>query len=366
MRAANALLCTVGTSLAGHVEALPEVAPAWRSGDAEAVARLLIDLTPGDRRVGAEIQSVGSLVGRGHLAADALVVLFPSATSPGRFVARVLHAYFRRRGHRVEVHEVDGLQDDHPKLFKGKGLRNLARLLCRVVRERGAEHCAVNATGGYKAQVAIAAILGQALGVPVYYQHERFDEIVAFPPMPVSLDQNLWMRWSGLFGALDRLELVRWSDVEADWEPRLEPLVERVVLEAVEYLDLSPVGQVFHESFRGRLRAELDRLLPPPAPPARKRPPRLTHHGWGSAREPILGFLGRLVADCPYVTGVRDTYWNPDLSTPTLFRLKGDGIEGVYSDGTWTVKLGVDTTAATPGQREACVADLNGRVEGWG
>lgn len=363
---AQVLLCTVGTSLAGHLQGLPQAAEAWRSGDWETAARFVAGLDPDDRRAGAEVQSVRDLVARGYGAADALVVLFHSATEPGRAVARVLGSCFRLRGHRVEVREVEGLQDDNPGLFKTQGLRNLAKHLCQVVRERGAPHCAVNATGGYKAQIAIAAILGQALGVPVYYRHERFDEIVAFPPLPVSLDSSLWMRWSGLLAALDRQELVRWSEVEADWDPRLVPLVERVKLDGGEYLDLSPAGQVFHEAFKGRLRADLDRLLPPPVPPGQKRPPRLTDHGWGNAREPILAVLHRVVRDCPYVRAVRHTYWNPDLATPSLFRPKGDGIEGVYSNGTWTVKFAVDTFASTPGQREACVADLNERLEGWG
>lgn len=365
MTPAQTLLCTVGTSLAGHLDGLPDLAATWRLDDGAAASRFLAGLDPKDRRAGAEIQSVRDLVARGYGATDSLIVLFHSATEPGRAVTRVLVRHFRGQGHRVEVREVEHLQDDHAKLFKTKGLRNLAKLLCQVVRERGAAHCAVNATGGYKAQIAIAAILGQALGVPVYYQHERFDEVVAFPPLPVSLDQGLWMRWSGLFAALDRQELVRWHDVEPDWDPRLEPLVERVALDGGECLDLSPVGQLFHEAFQGQRGAEFDRLLPPPVPVAQKRSPRLSDHGWCSARDPILRRLERIVAEVPYVRAVHDTYWNPDLSTPSLFRCKGEGIEGVYSNGTWTVKFGVETATTSPGQREACVADLNERLGEW-
>src|SRR5438093_1489422 len=83
-------------------------------------------------------------------------------------------------------------------------VRNLAKAVCQIIRDHGASSCAINATGGYKAQIAIAVLMGQALGVPVYYKHERFDEIIAFPPMPVALDFEVWMRLSGLLFALER------------------------------------------------------------------------------------------------------------------------------------------------------------------
>jgi hypothetical protein len=45
-----------------------------------------------------------------------------------------------------------------------------------------------------------------------------------------------------------------------------------------------------------------------------------------------------------------------------LFRLRGEDIEGVFSNGSWTVKIIVETSATTTGQREACIADLNHRI----
>ncbi|MBI5018178.1 MAG: putative CRISPR-associated protein [Deltaproteobacteria bacterium] len=372
MTPAHTLLCTVGTSLPSNLGAIGDASPrareasrAWKERDWPALAQFLAGFHPADRLLGAEVNSVHDLTRLGYATPDALLVLFHSDSPEGRDAAVVLERYFRGLGHAVELREVEYLTEEKPKVFKSKGLRNLVKGISRSVRERGTQSTGIDATGGYKAEAAVAALIGQALGVPVYYKHERFSEIIAIPPMPVSFDQGLWMRWSGILGALDRGDLVRWRDVEADWEPSLEALVDRVALDHDEYIDLSPAGQIFHETFRGRLRGELDRMLPPPVPEGQKTEPRLTDHSWGPAREPVLRWLRRVVAEVPYVRGVRDTYWNPDLSTPSLFRLKGDAIEGVYSNGTWTVKFAVETWAATPGQREACVADLNARLAEW-
>jgi putative CRISPR-associated protein (TIGR02619 family) len=145
------------------------------------------------------------MLARGHVAPDAGLYFVHSATADGRNIAAILRAYYHARGHNpVEAVEVTDLQDEDSKRFRTKGLRNLVRALCRVVGERTAAACAINATGGYKAQIGVAVLLGQALGIDVYYMHERFSEIIAFPPLPVALDFEVWMRASGLLLDLER------------------------------------------------------------------------------------------------------------------------------------------------------------------
>ena len=157
-----------------------------------------------------------------------------------------------------------------------------------------------------------------------------------------------------------------WAEAAEDWDERLEPLIERVEVDGTPYLELSPTGQIFHETFAGRFRSHKDRVLPAAVPPAQKRTPRLNDHSWGNARGPILRHPERVTHECPYVRGCGSTYWNPDLGEVSCFRLRCGEIKGVWSDGSWTVKFRVDTSAATEGQVEACLADLNGRLEGWG
>ena len=186
------LICTVGTSLffpnlAGlrrnPAPATAALADAYDAKDWPAVARLLAAFPPTDRLCGAEVNSVAGLVANGSVAATAGVVLVHSDTDDGRAIAGVLAAYFAAHGHSpVEAVPVPDLQDADPQAFRAKGLPNLARLLAAKVKECGAAACGINATGGYKAVAAIAAVVGNALGVPVYYLHERFSEVVELPP----------------------------------------------------------------------------------------------------------------------------------------------------------------------------------------
>ena len=386
----NTLICTVGTSLlrpnllglpsdaslfASWLKRQPPVdhphlsqelvqslVTAFAQRDELQTAEILAKLPGSTRLCGAEINSITDLIAREYCEERSRLFFCHSDTPEGRQVANILQNYYELKDHPVKLLGIEALQDQDPKLFRTKGLRNLAKTVSGIIREYGAANCAINATGGYKAQIAIGVLMGQALSVPVYYKHELFSEIIAFPPMPISLDQQLWMQHSGLLTVLDRQDMLRWQDIEeGDWDERLETLIEREEIDGDTYLVISPTGQIFHETFKGRFESERDRFLPPPVPTNQKSKPTLNDHGWGNAREPILAFMQRVIDECPYVQGCRTHYWNPDLSSTSLFRVKGDAIEGVYSNGSWTVKIIFETSATTSGQREACIADLNYR-----
>ncbi len=389
----NTLICTVGTSLlrpnlfslpdasryedwlrrqpsTDHqyltLEAVLALAAAFIQQDELEIAEGLARFPGATRLCGAEINSIANLIAHDYCQARSTLCFCHSDTDEGLQVARIIQHYYELQGFPVVLYPIADLQDQDPKRFRTKGLRNLAKTVCRIVRERGAPYCAINATGGYKAQIAIGVLMGQALGIPIYYKHELFSEIIAFPPMPISLDHSLWMRYSGLLAALDRQGMSCEVDFDLeDWDERLETLVERVPIDGETYLEISPTGQIFHETFQGRFESDRDQFLPPPVHAARKAKPTLNDHSWGSARGPILAFMQSLIDECPYVQGCRTHYWNSDLSRTSLFRLKGEEIEGVLSNGSWTVKIIVETSAATAGQRDACIADLNHRLGGW-
>ncbi|HVS38762.1 MAG TPA: putative CRISPR-associated protein [Gemmataceae bacterium] len=370
------LICTVGTSLfrpnleglkkdlaEGKIrEDLRPLAQAYEQNDWPAVARALARLPSSERLCGAEINSIASMIDKEYVPGDCGLFFLHSDTDDGRNIAAILKSHYQSKGHApVETIDVPDLQDQDPKRFRTKGLRNLARKICGVIRERSAAACAINATGGYKAQIAVGVLLGQAIGVPVYYKHELFSEIIAFPPMPVALDFEVWMRASGLLFDLERAsEPIPAAIYAGEWDEKYESLVERISIDRQDYLELSPIGQIFHETFRERFRTARDQVLPPPAPPAQKRAPRLEKAGWPGEHPEVERFMNRVTSEVPQVTHCATFYYNPDLAERTRFRTGRDGIEGIYSDGNFTVKFRVETTAQTPGQQAAVIAVLNG------
>lgn len=70
-----------------------------------------------------------------------------------------------------------------------------------------------------------------------------------------------------------------------DWDEKYESLVDRIRIDAQDYLELSPTGQIFHETFRQRFRTARDQVLPPAVPE-----PKNAQHAWRkpAGRENIL------------------------------------------------------------------------------
>lgn len=188
------LLCTVGTSLIYpnlsnlSRDAAPVLYDAFHQKEWANVARQLTALDPHEHVCGGEINSIQSLLDRGFVAAEPRLIFLCSDTDEGRAIGETLVCYWRLRGMDGSAVIIEFLQDDRPGEFFTRGLQALAREVCRTVRTYSPENCAINATGGYKAQAAVAIMVGQALGIPVYYKHERLDDIIAIPPLPVALD----------------------------------------------------------------------------------------------------------------------------------------------------------------------------------
>ena len=343
-------------------EILEALATAYEQKDWRGVATHLIRLPPHERLCGAEINSMHSLIQHGYATRDCGVYFLHSDTPEGAAIGAILQETFRQWGHQpVHCIQVADLQDSDPKRFRTKGLRNLARELSRVIRDHTPSACAINATGGYKAQIALAVLLGQAVHVPVYYMHERFSEIIAFPPLPVAFDFDYWLKYNQILYTLEK-DPQPYAKLQEEWDEVLESLTEIVDIDGEKWVELSATGQIFHDAFRERFRSHRQVLLPPPAP--KKEAPAIRDHSVTLKCRPELErYLNEVTEALPCIQRCITYYAHPDLPQSMGFRIKPKSdepqIEGIYSNGRETVKFLVQTTAQTIAQCQAVVAALN-------
>jgi len=117
------------------------------------------------------------------------LVLLGSDSEAGQAAAATLAAALTRWENLV-VHNrvITDLDPSAPTRFKVSGLRNLVAALARVAKEERPHTPVFVVSGGFKAQVALTAVVGQALAVPVAYRFEAFPETIWLPPLPVRLD----------------------------------------------------------------------------------------------------------------------------------------------------------------------------------
>jgi putative CRISPR-associated protein (TIGR02619 family) len=262
----NRLISTVGTSLLSNIrnafkpengideKTHADLRELLNEENWDELARRIATIPPSSKICGAEINSIDEAIRRKKVALEN-IDFFVSDTEEGRKMGRLLKTYVIEAGfpdlRNCKYHVITDLQDKNPARFKVHGLRNLVRELGRLVNQFGAESLVIDATGGYKAQIAIAVVFGQAMGIPVLYRHERFPEIIDIPPMPITFDYDLLGRNAALLAAFERGDALSASEIK-HLEDKIRVLLEEVEVDGENLFELGAVGQIFLTGFRMR------------------------------------------------------------------------------------------------------------------
>jgi len=350
---ASVLICTVGTSLLTNLKAQGQ-----DLNNEIALVKELKSLDPATKLLGAEINSIHSILKKGLLEPEGLFLCI-SETPEGERTGRILQRYYRDLFERVELVPIKGLQAEDPKRFRNQGLRNLVKTVADIVkreREHGRE-VAINATGGFKAQISFAGLIGQLLNVPVYYMFETFQEVIELPPLPVDFSFDYWLSHFDLLERLSR-DLLPEEEVPQD-------LNEVLILREEGLCCLSSLGELFHQGYKERFRRERGRLLPPPSGlKPEEKPVKYEDENRGKHRG-LKEHLERLLR-VEYVTRVQTVWYDPGLSQRNRFYVSPNcapnQIEGWFSNDKGMTKFLVTTTAQTELERQAAVADLTERI----
>ncbi len=182
---------------------------------------------------------------------DAIVFLY-SQTEKGKLCAEALCTHYESKGYTVKLQEIPNLTYTESS-FKVKGLRSLVSTLIELVQKYksgGSGEVLINATGGFKAEMAYANLIGLLFNVPVFYIHELFKDIIMMPAPPIGWDYSL---------IADHEEFFEWitDDYRPTPEvtPRLNGLPEEIgflLADEEGFTSLSPAGEVFFQAFRER------------------------------------------------------------------------------------------------------------------
>lgn len=360
----NTVIVTVGTSLLTNLRGLErkdnrseiesELLRFVKQGEWGQIARKLQSFEPSERICGAEINSLDSLQKRAQIQTPPQALHFCiSETEDGDILGELLRLYYSDL--HVEIHVIKGLQDQDHNRFRIIGLRELARTIGKIIRKSGdPSYVAINATGGYKAQIAVAVLIGQTLGVGVYYKHELFNEIIQFPPMPISFDYELIGQNGGLLSKFENNETLELEESQVD--AKLRVLLEEVEVDTKKLWALAPIGQIYLDGFRQR--NPIDKSLPPPADGKTKPKFRDDHYPKGFPEYVEKVWLENdFIRSChslPYdgQRGIRDR---------EFYVRENDGqIVGEYVDkNNFGARFGISTTAETMAQKTAVVLYLN-------
>ncbi len=353
----NILICTLGTSLLSGVGRLPESELLRVAKDAKNWQQLALTLLEGnntDRICGAEINSITSIIQEKLLDRQELIIFLVSDTDDGRHTGEVLKHYYKSKKNslhfaNVEVRVLEGLRDDDVQKFQQQGLKNLVVEISKETRKFSAESIAINATGGYKAQISFAGMIGQALGIPVYYLFEKFSKVIQLPPQPIALDLSLWLENYSLFEILETELTVEMDELISEGLnfDSIETMLDKEILDGATCIALSAMGQLFHERCRSQFvrqeTALLSGISQDSTDPAKKAINLRADHGKDKLEE-----FSKKICRSPYVKSIINSLpFNPK-SRNCIRRTRPNGtVEFIL---TWTdAGLGVciETTGRT-------------------
>lgn len=199
-------------------------------------------------KASAETNSLSRLLRQGDR-----IVFLCSPTDEGKQCAEALARHYRNAGYDVpNTVEVRDLIYKESR-FKLRGLRSLVATLVHQIREeqQAGREVFLNATGGFKAEIAYATLVGLLFRVPVHYIHEAFQDIIDFPPIPIGWDYSLLADYEEFFEWLN-VDLRPTAEVDARLRG-LPPEVRMLLEEEEGFTSLSPVGEAFYRAYRMRL-----------------------------------------------------------------------------------------------------------------
>ena len=362
------LICTVGTSLLQNLRQKNAELINGSQNSRYQVMNLLLKQSADARFCGAEINSIESIVKKKLLAGNQCLYLLVSDTEEGHLTGDLLERYFRHlscpiRFETVAIQVIEGLTGSSVHRFRTEGLRNLVKVIASIIRKHGNAQTLINATGGYKAQISFAGMIGQAFDIPVCYLFESFPEVIELPAQPISPDLTFWLANVNVFYDL-AVDAALPEQIGQD--PRFETLADTVVVDGQSLVGFSAVGQLFHENFCHRFQLYKKNMLPPESgieSAAKMIKYEDNNHGKHAG---LSFFLDKLVVST-YVTRIYTHYYHPSLPSVIRFRRsstgKTDQIEGTFSNGQATTRFDLVTTAQTPAQRDAILADMNERFQ---
>lgn len=256
----SSIACTVGNSLRFQANKNEQLKEAFKQGKEAVLNVLRHEKDPVNSKIfGAEINSTASIVKRGYIDSLQNIYLFVSDTEEGVENGEILKRYFEDNPHglvfnRAEIVVVKGLNHKNPHEFRTKGLRTLVQKLSERSKQNR-ENLIINATGGYKAQIAYAVALGQALKITVYYRFELFEHVVSLPPLPLKLSEEPYEANKLLFTVLDSFNALREKDLISAgcWSSfsqmpeEIKYMVERETVDDISLIALNAMGQIFVE-----------------------------------------------------------------------------------------------------------------------
>jgi putative CRISPR-associated protein (TIGR02619 family) len=191
----NTILTTTGTSLLGNAsKALKKTAKELTDSDLIQFFKIA-----GPTAACAETNSLLKIA-----TPDNEIVLLYTTTVDGERCAKEVKRYLKSNNwSNVRLRQLPLEQNEAQ--FERSGLRALVNILVEEIEkaQRHQKVAIINATGGFKAEIAYTTMVGMVFQVPVKYIYQDFEKPVTFPSLPINWNIDLFLEYDWFFDWID-------------------------------------------------------------------------------------------------------------------------------------------------------------------
>lgn len=213
-------ICTLGTSVANALKdalsAKQRTPGEWDDRD-EAFEKALtnqVQLTLNDKTQPHEFCAEFSVLKKAGISSCDKVVLLSTDNGLsricGEITRRLIVSEFGLDDGNVELVRIPGLQVSDAERLRREGLPGFVKaVVSRIEENRYTYEMVLCPVGGYKGIVPFLTALGMAFHLPVLYTFEFIDSLIRLPPLPFSLDRDLYARARGALVELGKKSEMR-------------------------------------------------------------------------------------------------------------------------------------------------------------
>jgi len=233
------IIMTVGTSLLTNPDKNLEPQRPWLGqktiGDPQRALAWMkeadLELISADRASGTE--SLTNTYYRLDPTSNDALILLHSETPDGLECAQILKLFFEQElgQQQVSLVPLPGINYE----LEGSSLERMAELL-KQLAESAKGIVTFAATGGFKAQAMIMAVVGSQLGIPVCYIHEQYKSLVYLPYLQPEVQPRI-PRADLPDSGRDRSQIIQIRSDASHHRPRSWAKVERL-LRDIPWVDL--------------------------------------------------------------------------------------------------------------------------------
>lgn len=131
----------------------------------------------------AEICAETNSLARKAIRKDDFLYFICGDSPAGHLCGEILSELYEQTGFRCRLVSIKGLRPD-AKAFHDNGMNLLIYELVGIIEKHDA-NAIIHATGGFKAQIALATLIGILFKLKVYYIYEDFTDVIKLPEIPL-------------------------------------------------------------------------------------------------------------------------------------------------------------------------------------